>query len=47
MATDKGNKSGKKPSIKRHKLKTAKKLSGVRTLKPNCTGLSMECGNTH
>jgi hypothetical protein len=49
MATDKsGNsgKSGKKPSIKQHKLKTSKKLSGVRTLKPTCTGLSMQCGQT-
>jgi hypothetical protein len=39
--------SGKKLKIKPHKLKTAKKLSGVRTLRPACTGLSMECGNTH
>jgi hypothetical protein len=47
MATDKSGKSAKKPSIKPHKLKTSKKLSGVRTLKPNCTGLSMQCGATY
>jgi hypothetical protein len=48
MATDKNGKSAKKPSIKRHKLKTAKKLSAMQTLRAtHCTGLSMECGNTH
>jgi hypothetical protein len=40
-------KSGKKPSIKRHKLKTSKKLSGVRALRVNCTGLSMRCEQTY
>lgn len=45
MAT---NKMGKKPSIKRHKLKTAKTLSGVRTLRvrpPNTCpfGKTMGC----
>ena len=42
MPTDK---SGKKPSIKRHKLKTAKKLFGVLALRPppDCTGFSMRC----
>jgi hypothetical protein len=48
MATDKSGKSGKKPGIKQHKLKTAKKLSAMQTLRAaQCTGLSMECGNTH
>lgn len=48
MATDKSGKSAKrKPSIKQHKLKTSKKLTGVRTLRPNCTGLSMQCGQTY
>jgi hypothetical protein len=47
MATKNSTKSGKKPSIKQHKLKTSKKLSAMRTLKPTCTGLSMECGLTY
>jgi len=41
MATDKSEKSAKKPIIKRHKLKTSKKLSGVRTLaRGTCIGIS-------
>jgi|HubBroStandDraft_6_1064221.scaffolds.fasta_scaffold04202_4 hypothetical protein len=38
-------KSGKKPSIKQHKLKTSKKLSGVRALaRGTCLGISNNCG---
>ncbi|HXA78412.1 MAG TPA: hypothetical protein VNV41_14865 [Candidatus Acidoferrales bacterium] len=49
MATDKSGKSAKKPGIKPHKLKTSKKLSGVRPLAMDrpCPGLSMQCGQTY
>jgi hypothetical protein len=38
-------KSGKKPSIKQHRLKTSKKLSGVRPLARGvCIPISDKCG---
>ena len=44
MATNKSSKTGKKPSIKQHKLKTSKKLSGVRALaRGTCIGATNGC----
>ena len=45
MVKQRADKGDKKPSIKRHKLKTSKKLVGVRTLRipPECTGLTFRC----
>ncbi len=38
-------KSSKKPSIKQHKLKTSKKLSGVQPLARGiCIGITDRCG---
>ena len=47
MAKQRAKKVTRKPSVKRHKLKTSKKLLGVRTLRPTCTAMSTECGLTH
>ncbi len=45
MVKQRADKGDKKPSIKRHKLKTSKKLSSVRTLQrpPDCTGFTLRC----